>query len=706
MPGCFHNIQSLEMLYNDKRCEYDFEVIGVGKNKVKKIKRKKRNSLRTKLSIVPLVLIFFGVVAIGGVSSYFSRDNILNEMERNGYYIANQFIERIQENKSSFEIVREQAEEQVKSSNRVVASNEDVVSNQYLTRLAQQLDVFEISITDSSGKIVMSNVSNRIGTEVPKDAPSQAVLNGQVNSYFDEINVGDAYSQTYIYGYLKYPSGGMVMTGIRATRLSYLQKLFSHQKMIENMSNSSEISYASYIDTTAHVVAHNDVNFVGTKVDAEKGVLQVLNNGKPHSEAGADVLDVFVPIVLEEEVQGVLRIGFSMDNVNGAVARNNMIILGISIIAFLIVGVFLFRISSRVVAAIAEVNEELNYMANGDFTRKIDSKKLSGKDEIGEMALATESLSVSIKGIVSNVLSSTDALSSAAVQLNETSEQTTAASWEVGLAVDQISRGASQQAEETMQGAEAVSVLSKMIAENEKRLSSLNESTVVVNRLKEEGSEQLSGLIKQSDISKQASRSVSEVIVNTSESAQKIVKASEMIQSIADQTNLLALNAAIEAARAGEAGRGFSVVADEIRKLAEASNSFTKEISKVISDLLEKTDHAVVNIKELELVIENQLHSVQLTSDKFEGITEAIEVMQKSIGNVNQTEQEMLNQKEKIVEIIEHLSAISQENASGTEEAAASIKEQINAISIISESSSKLNELANILVDKVRTFKV
>ncbi|MBM7562661.1 hypothetical protein [Fusibacter tunisiensis] len=152
------------------------------------MKRKNTSkSIRTKLTIVPLILIFIGVLAIGVASSYFSKANIISEMERNGYYIAGQFIERIQENKNSFEIVIEQAEDKVKSTNRVVASNEESVTNQYLFRLAQQLDVFEISITDAKGQIILSNLSNRIGILVEPDAASQAVLKGETNSYFDEI---------------------------------------------------------------------------------------------------------------------------------------------------------------------------------------------------------------------------------------------------------------------------------------------------------------------------------------------------------------------------------------------------------------------------------------------------------------------------------------------------------------------------------------
>lgn len=269
-----------------------------------------------------------------------------------------------------------------------------------------------------------------------------------------------------------------------------------------------------------------------------------------------------------------------------------------------------------------------------------------------------------------------------------------------------IASGASDQATDTEKGTISILELGKLIEDNKDMIGELNISTEKVDHLKNEGLEFLVDLIEKTNLNSNSANQIQSVILNTHDSAERIVTASKMIESIAAQTNLLALNAAIEAARAGEAGRGFAVVADEIRKLAEDSNIFTKEIGSIIGELRGQTSDAVGIMEEVGHIVSSQMESVHLTDDKFKGIAAAIEEMRIIIDKVNQFSDVMEDKKENIVNIIENLSATSEENAAGTEEVSASVEEQTASMEQISGSCEELAKIAEDLFTQVQAFEI
>jgi len=179
-----------------------------------------------------------------------------------------------------------------------------------------------------------------------------------------------------------------------------------------------------------------------------------------------------------------------------------------------------------------------------------------------------------------------------------------------------------------------------------------------------------------------------------------------MIRTISEQTNLLALNAAIEASRAGEAGKGFAVVADEIRKLAEQSNQFTKEISTVIGDLTGKTGQAVQTMQKVSNLVNSQSESVATTNGKFEDVAVSIEKIKTVIEDLYNLGNNMGEKKDEVINILQNLSAISEENAAGTEEAAAYLQNQTNSIYEVANSSEELAKLANKMQENVSKFNI
>ncbi|MDR7855467.1 cache domain-containing protein [Tissierella sp.] len=395
---------------------------------------------------------------------------------------------------------------------------------------------------------------------------------------------------------------------------------------------------------------------------------------------------------------------YEMDFNKGAVNVLKYTSAGVLIFLVLVI-IVMYNFSNRMGKALEGVTKRADNIANLDVTEDIPHVLTNRKDEIGSLANSFQRILDNLRIFSRQISESAIHLASSSNELTISSEQSAIAADEVARAIEEIAKGATHQALDTEKGAKHIADLGGLVEKNEDYLKQLNDSTIEVGKLKDEGFETLGELMQATESSNDATMEIQNVIDSTNESAEKIENASNMIRSIAEQTNLLALNAAIEAARAGEAGRGFAVVADEIRKLAEQSNGFTEEITEIITDLNNKISQAVTTMKEVSEISKLQNQSVEQTNDKFIGISKAIESMNKVIDLINKSGQEMINKKDVIVEIIYNLSSISQENAAGTEEASASVEEQTATMMEIANSSEILAGLANEMQEAISKFK-
>jgi methyl-accepting chemotaxis protein len=410
------------------------------------------------------------------------------------------------------------------------------------------------------------------------------------------------------------------------------------------------------------------------------------------------------------EIIGILFLGVSdeaaqtlIDEYSGELLKNLLLIGSIMLILAIIAVIFFVR---RIVNPITRIVQHGNLIAELDIRKDVDKDLLERGDEVGLLAKTMQVISENLKDIISNINSSSITLSSSAEELSATSNQASTVSDEIAKTIEEIASGATDQAKETEQGALNIDDLGTIIENEQDLVKSVNEAAELVDKLKNEGTSIMTELINKNQESTKVANDVSEIIIETNSSAGKIVSASEMIKNIAEQTNLLALNAAIEAARAGEAGRGFAVVADEIRKLAEQSNNFTTEIEQVIKELTGKTNNAVESMKILDDIVKVQTRSVDDTNNKFAGIAEAVENMKNVLVDLNDSGRQMAVKKDEIIGIIQNLSAISEENAASTEEASAAVEEQTASMSEIASASESLTKLAQELKESVQKFKV
>lgn len=285
-------------------------------------------------------------------------------------------------------------------------------------------------------------------------------------------------------------------------------------------------------------------------------------------------------------------------------------------------------------------------------------------------------------------------LVSSAQELTAASEDSANVAEEIAKTISGIAAGASSQTHDAEAGVKVINTMENLMDQQRNFLEGLNNAVNNVIILKNDGLNAIQELLSKTEKNNEAVNAIARTIDSTNESAENIGAAVTMINNIAEQTNLLALNAAIEAARAGEAGRGFSVVADEIRKLAEESKRFTDNIASIIGSLHENTLVAVKAMEDARLIADAQAGSVQITNGKFTGIDKAVGIMQSSLENLNQASVLMDSKKKEMIDTIQNIAAVAKENAAGTEEISASMEEHTAEIEQMAKITQNLSQLA------------
>lgn len=378
----------------------------------------------------------------------------------------------------------------------------------------------------------------------------------------------------------------------------------------------------------------------------------------------------------------------------------------IVIITAAIVGFIIIRYFSRMMKAIGEIVEVLQYASTGDLTRSLSSVTSRRTDEIGALGNGVGMLIESLAGLVGKLEESSAALKDHSNDLNDSAREVGSTIDNISTAVVEMAKGASVQSDETGRVARDIFEIGKNIESISVAVMKIEEKIGQMKELSDSGVSSANELETISANVEDRVHLVVEQTHKTNDSANLIHEVTDLIVSIASQTNLLSLNASIEAARAGESGKGFAVVAEEIKSLAEETNNSAKKIAEITEGLKVHSDESVSTMNEVRNVVSVQGERIEETKQLFVQVNEGLELAMDQIHHIAESTMHLDKSKGEVIDSMEQLSSISEENSAATQETAASAEEMNATIHGVVEQSERLKTLSEYLDKEMSYFMV
>ncbi len=489
--------------------------------------------------------------------------------------------------------------------------------------------------------------------------------------------------------------------------------------------NDSKAEFEKNLDLADQWVTTHEFTNPEGKEKSEAALQTIKENWKAYQDASKKTLDLYKAGKKEDAADSFENVarpsflniqktileekGFSADqidkfdneaNATYARVRTTMIIV-LALVLLITIGVVLYLMREIK----SGVNAVLKGAKEGEARNLAYRIPVDRSDEFGHIAASFNHMFDEFRDMTKEFQASADIVDQSAIQLTETAEQSAEATQSIAQSITEVAGSTQEQMDYVTKTKEEVDAFSEGVDKSLATMNTICRHVEVTTQMTQEGGKLVQATVEQMHSIADTVEHSSAVIEKLGERSKEIGAIIDTISGIAEQTNLLALNAAIEAARAGEHGRGFSVVAEEVRKLAEESQGAATKISDLIAAIQKETGAAVSAMETGRAEAEKGRANVQSTGEGFKAIMERIEGIHSDTQLIMGTIQDIDESGKKIVGYTDNIHGSSQKISSSTETVSAAAEEQSAGMEEIAASSRQLAEQAQKLKDALSKFR-
>jgi len=410
----------------------------------------------------------------------------------------------------------------------------------------------------------------------------------------------------------------------------------------------------------------------------------------------------YMPISADGEYIGFAFAGEETADVYGAIQKIVVTFIGVAVCFIVIFAIITLIFSTNLSKVFKVVNGNVIELAQGDLSK---NKKVKGKvKEFDMLIAATDTMQENLSEIIGKVKGASETLVDNVVEVTRLTSSSSGRAKQITTAMDELANSTAGMAENVQDINEQMMEIGNCVNDISQNVDYLSGSSEAIQRTNTEALASMEVIMANSKKSVEAVQDIASQIHETNDSIAEIDQAVELILSISNQTKMLSLNASIEAARAGTFGKGFAVVAEEINRLSAQSAEGAEMIKNLAQTITEKSMKSVELTDSVQALIEEEQRNVADTQEKYIKLSDDINQSVTEIKSIAEKTDYLSVYKEKVIDNVQNLSAISEENTASNQEVCANVSEIMTEVQVVNENCKVMDDMAKELSESVAYF--